>query len=1379
MNLKNKNILIYCNKQNEELSINLIESFDRLHDKYIFYFYTIGFDSNLEKDNVVKIRFEEILNFPHIQLYKPILLKDLLSRVDDFVYIDSDAIVSKHFDYDMLLNSVKDYPKGSYIPGWDYPCFWFIDKKGTRNELNYLKLMEYLKVQTKTQQWVSTCMLTVNKSCEDFINEWVSVCMDKNLWFLDDLEEGVQGWREYFIVGDETPYNLLLWKYGVSEYYYTETISEPKTKEALYELENQEKAPQCIYHQLKDLEFRKDVLKTLTTKKLKFGIYTSFYNAEKYIDRIFENIENIRYDNYQWIITDDFSTDKTKEKLLEKIKIFDKVKYVEQSRKKEMYWQPNKFFTPDFDYIVLVDVDDLVDANFLNIYNSYLSKDESIYLVSSDFKKISEHTGELHSLALVNSQGTLVDRIKHFHPSIDYLNNLNYYCFGHLRCFKNSPEIMFEVSDFDACAEDSYHIMYVNSYGKWLHIPRNLYQWSLNDTSESQMSMKSNFNGNFDIAYNRCETANINNDDRFVSVYKETCALNYLDINSRYKTINIFTGNISEENWIKIRELYPDKKITFNEYIKCDLHIIILNSFLDVELTNTFSRLSSIRGKSEILVYYQNDSEYVSTEEKDKSMNQRITYYLNSVKDKAEVLSWFAYNRHLYITATKKKTINNKKTILMITPHLSTGGLPAVICNRIELLKDIYTIVCVEWECVAHLYVVQRNKIRSMLGNNFISLNNKEDILDIIEEYAPEIVYMEESPEFFMPENISRKIYKQERLYKIIETTHNPMAAAETKKFIPDKFIFVSPFSAEKFKMLNVPYEIIEFPVDIKIKKQIENQTALGLDPNWKHILNVGLFTRNKNQGYIFDIARKLKDYKIKFHFVGNTASNFQDYWEPLLKETPESCILWGERSDVEIFMQACDVFLFPSLLELNPIVIKEAFSNQLPVMMYSLSAYQNRYDHKKYTELTGNVDTDSRLLLQLIKPNKIVEKNSLETKSSSETVKAYVDAFSALNKSMQINNEQQIDVTPLSIEIGHHFVKNPFLEITGIKGDKSEYKVQFLDEANTIVYEETVNPNTWIKLNRQYYTKWQIKIWSKEKLVYDYTLNLKDKRVYVAIDSKALGDSLAWFPYIEEFRKVHGCKMICSTFWNELFEQNYPDIEFVKPGIEVKDIVAMYVIGWWDKDKDEQDLRPSNPRIKPLQQTCSDILGLPYKEIRTNISVKNIKRRIKEPYVCIATESTAGCKYWHRKNGWQDLVDYLNSIGYKVVNIQKEKNTLKNVIDMTGKEDIQNALRLLYNCEFFIGLASGLAWAAWALNKKVVMIAGFTEEYTEFHENHFRVINKNVCNGCWNDPTSYPFDKGDWNWCPRLKGTDRQFECTKQISVEDVIDVINKVKNS
>jgi autotransporter strand-loop-strand O-heptosyltransferase len=98
--------------------------------------------------------------------------------------------------------------------------------------------------------------------------------------------------------------------------------------------------------------------------------------------------------------------------------------------------------------------------------------------------------------------------------------------------------------------------------------------------------------------------------------------------------------------------------------------------------------------------------------------------------------------------------------------------------------------------------------------------------------------------------------------------------------------------------------------------------------------------------------------------------------------------------------------------------------------------------------------------------------------------------------------------------------------------------------------------------------------------------------------------------------------------------------------------------------------------------------------------------------------------------------------------------------------------MNILYHADLFIGLSSGLSWLNWALNKKTVMISNFTNEDHEFSSNTIRILNKNVCNGCWNS-SDIRFDAGDWNWCPKLKNTDRQFECHKSIKIKDVINQI------
>lgn len=319
-----------------------------------------------------------------------------------------------------------------------------------------------------------------------------------------------------------------------------------------------------------------------------------------------------------------------------------------------------------------------------------------------------------------------------------------------------------------------------------------------------------------------------------------------------------------------------------------------------------------------------------------------------------------------------------KKKILVISPHLSTGGAPQVTLNKIQLINDEYEIKCVEYAFVAWSYVVQRNQIQNLLGNNFHSLGeDKHELLNIVNNFNPDVISMEEFPEFFMDDSITKELYREDRNYTILETTHDSSFPVSSKRWFPDKFIFVSAFNAFRYSIYDIPYEIVEYPVDYKDKNKKQNQELLDLDPSYKHVLNVGLFTSRKNQSYIFEISHKLKNYKIKFHFLGNQADNFKSYWEPLINNKPDNCVIWGERKDVPSFIEASDLFLFPSKgdrynKELNPIALKESLEYKIPMMMYNLDVYCGKYNnYENITFLTGNIDTDISNLLSILNPHK------------------------------------------------------------------------------------------------------------------------------------------------------------------------------------------------------------------------------------------------------------------------------------------------------------------------------------------------------------------------------------------------------------------------
>ena len=323
------------------------------------------------------------------------------------------------------------------------------------------------------------------------------------------------------------------------------------------------------------------------------------------------------------------------------------------------------------------------------------------------------------------------------------------------------------------------------------------------------------------------------------------------------------------------------------------------------------------------------------------------------------------------------------KKILYIAPHLSTGGLPQYLTKKIELLKDEYEIHLVEWtDVTGGVLVVTKNKIKSLLPDNrFYTLGeNKEEIISLINTIKPDIIHLEEIPELaHFPKEIMEQIYTQDRQYKIVETSHDSSFNTDNKQFFPDKFMFVSQWQIDQYKDIDIPKILVEYPIEYQSRPdRTKSLQKLGLNPNKKHVLHIGLFTSRKNQSEFFEYAKMLPD--VEFHSVGNQAENFKWYWEPLMKDKPDNLTWWNERTDVDSFYQSMDLFLFTSRgnnndKETMPLVIREALSYQIPQLLYNLEVYQNYFDsYDSVNYLTfDNLNENKNLILEALGEETII----------------------------------------------------------------------------------------------------------------------------------------------------------------------------------------------------------------------------------------------------------------------------------------------------------------------------------------------------------------------------------------------------------------------
>ena len=408
------------------------------------------------------------------------------------------------------------------------------------------------------------------------------------------------------------------------------------------------------------------------------------------------------------------------------------------------------------------------------------------------------------------------------------------------------------------------------------------------------------------------------------------------------------------------------------------------------------------------------------------------------------------------------------------------------------------------------------------------------------------------------------------------------------------------------------------------------------------------------------------------------------------------------------IYSECCAQMEFAKGKGLPVKIVGEKPANENNYGRYTMSELPGNYYEPDFDDLS-KVMRDSYENYESYKERAIVESSDLKEKFSWEVIakigQEKVDAF------MEKINSEEYNKNSDTNSINVSYFEGPKVEILG--DYESSYFVEFIDsKTNKIVYTEKITNNMWCVCSRKYYTDWIIKV--NGKIVNEF--NLKNKKVLISFESKSIGDTLAWAPYVVDFAKKHDCKVVLSTFHNNWFKnvKEYSDIEFITPGQSVV-CDTIYRVGWFRSDNNRWDKFDSYPHplnSQPLQKTSSDILGL-------------------------------------------DFIERNYGINFKPKN--------KMIIFFPSE---------MYHAEYLIGLSSGLAWINWSLGKHTVMISGFTPKDHEFQTNITRIQNEHACNSCWSN-INFIFDSGDWDWCPIWKGTDKQHICAKSISPLTVFNLL------
>lgn len=154
--------------------------------------------------------------------------------------------------------------------------------------------------------------------------------------------------------------------------------------------------------------------------------------------------------------------------------------------------------------------------------------------------------------------------------------------------------------------------------------------------------------------------------------------------------------------------------------------------------------------------------------------------------------------------------------------------------------------------------------------------------------------------------------------------------------------------------------EIHEIPNGIVLKnyssgiEQVKSIRAhLGIPDEAIFLLNVGRIVKQKGQLILIEALNKLKEQGNQNIYLA-IAGFKQDL--VLTKELQDKAIqyylndnikLLGSRSDVDALLEACDIFVFPSIEEAHPIALIEAANAKKPIIASSIEANLSAFSDK------------------------------------------------------------------------------------------------------------------------------------------------------------------------------------------------------------------------------------------------------------------------------------------------------------------------------------------------------------------------------------------------------------------------------------------------